>query len=158
MAAILKHTPTPHFAVMSVEEWVANRTIAHELSYDVWVAGDAKGANAPRLWFSMVRMTNELDMRLSAAMYRGTSCRLEPRDNIMRTFRSRVLAMVRHIRLKITPKGCPTPLGEGDDEGLMLNGCGSSMGGIDVLLSQKLGHGCLLHTCVGGRGVGYGPA
>ena len=61
---ILKHMLTPYFAVMTVEEWVANSTFAHEFPYDIWASGEPKDAMAPRLWSSM---------EWSAAIYRGTN-------------------------------------------------------------------------------------
>ena len=58
---IPKHSLSPYFDVMTVEEWAAESTDAHEFSYDVWAAGDAKDAMAPRLRSSMVGMMTELD-------------------------------------------------------------------------------------------------
>ena len=53
-ANIPKHSLTPYFAALTVEEWAANSTSAHDFSYDIWTAGEAKDATAPRLWSSMV--------------------------------------------------------------------------------------------------------
>ena len=70
---IPKHMLTPYFAIMTVEEWAANSTAAYEFSYDVWAAGKARDATAPRVWSSMVGMMTELGMEWSAAVYRGTN-------------------------------------------------------------------------------------
>ena len=45
---IPKHTLMPYFAVMTVEEWAANSIAAYEFSYDIWAAGEARDATAPR--------------------------------------------------------------------------------------------------------------
>ena len=70
---IPKHTLTPYVAVMIVKEWAANNTAAYEVSYDVWAAGEARDAIAPRPWSSMVGMMMELGLEWSAAVYRGTN-------------------------------------------------------------------------------------
>ena len=79
-ANIPKHTLTPYFAVVTVEEWAPNNTAAYEFSYDVWAARKARDATAPRLWSSMVGMMTELGMEWSTAMYRGTN-KLQPEVN-----------------------------------------------------------------------------
>ena len=81
-----KHTLTPYFALMNVEEWAANNNAAYEFSYDVWAAGEARDTTPPRLWSSMVGMMTELGMEWSAALYRGTNkLQLGVKASTMRT-------------------------------------------------------------------------
>ena len=70
---IPKHTATLYFAMMSLEEWAANSTVAHEFSYDALAAREAKDATVARLWSATPGMMTHLHMDWAVVVYRGSN-------------------------------------------------------------------------------------
>ena len=127
---IPKHSLAPYCFVMAVEEWAANSMAAHEFSYAVWAAGEAKDATAPRLWSSMVGTKTELGMEWSAAIYLGTN-KLQVGVNGQHnadTMESGIVAMAQQLGLLIKRPGVRAPLGDGEGDDPMCNGSASSTG------------------------------
>ena len=113
---IPKHTLTPYFAVMTIEEWAANSMAADEFSYDVWASEEAKHATTPRLWSSMVGMMTELGMEWSAAVYRGMN-KLQVGVNGQHNvdiMESGAVTIAQLLGLLIKRVGARTPLGDAD--------------------------------------------
>ena len=137
---IPKHTLTPYFAVMTVEEWAVNITAAYEFSYDVWAAGEARDATAPRLWSNMVGMMAELGMEWLVAVCKGTN-KLQVGVNGLQNadiMESGNLAMAQQLGLLIKRTEARTTLGDADADDPMTNSSASSVGGMDMIYVKEL--------------------
>ena len=137
---IPKHTLTPYFAVMCVEEWSANSTAGCEYSYHVWSAGSGRDASAPRLWSSMISIMTEVGMEWSAAISRWAN-KLQIGVNGQHNadaMESGVVAMAQHLCLLIKRTGAQTPLGDADANELMSDSSALSGGGMDAIFVTQL--------------------
>ena len=125
---IPNHSLMPYFSATVVEEWAASSTAAHEFSSEVWVAGEAKDATAPRLWASMVGMMTELGMDWFAAIYRRSN-KLQVGVSWQHNadaVESGMVAMAQQLGLLIKRTGARAPLGNGEGDDPMSNGSASS--------------------------------
>ena len=139
-ANIPKHTLTPFFVVMTVDEWAANSTSAHEFLYDIWASGEAKDATAQRLWSSMVGMMMEVGMERSAAIYRGTN-KLQVGVNGQHKADAMewgIVAMAQQLGPLIKRTGARTLLGDGDSDDPMSDSSAALVVGMDIIYITEL--------------------
>ena len=136
---IPKHTLTPYFVVITVEEWAANSTAVYEFSYHVWAAGAARDATAPRMWSSMVGMMTELGMDWSTATRETNKLQVgvngQQNEDIME---SSIVAMAKQMGLLIKKTGARTPLGDADMDDPMAYSSALLVGGMDMVYVTQL--------------------